>query len=368
MKIPFYNISRLHARHREEILRITDDVFSGGQVVEGKETSELENLLKEVSRRKHAITVNSCTDALYFSLRAAGIGAHDEVIVPALSFIATASPVVRAGAKPVFADVLPDGNIDLNEARKKITSRTKGIIPVHLYGRMSNPDEITRFVTDTGLMIIEDAAQALGSSCNGMPAGKTGFCSCFSFDPSKIIGAFGTGGAVLTDDDVAAEKIRSWRAQGKDTTTGTFTEPGYNSRLSTLQAALVLMQMKEIKHIISERNRIASEYNRQLNGLPLNILQTPAGNDCWNYHKYPLFTPLRNELKKFLAEKEIETQIHYPYLLSGQPVFGSPQDVFPVAANISQQTLSLPLYPELSSGEIGYLCNSVQEFFKKQSI
>lgn len=368
MKIPFYNISRLHARHREEILRITDDVFSGGQVVEGRETQELEEWLKKISGRKHVITVNSCTDALYFSLRAAGIGKGDEVIVPALSFIATASPVIRTGATPVFADVMPDGNLDLEDARKRITPSTKAFIVVHLYGRMSDPEGLQRFAKKTGLVMIEDAAQALGSYYNRIKAGRIGLYGCISFDPSKIIGAFGTGGAVLTNDEESAKKIRIWRAQGKNPDNGLFTETGYNSRLSTLQAALLVMQMKKIKHIVAERNRVAFEYHRQLYKLPLEIMPAPGGKSCWNYHKYPVATPLRDELKAFLAEKGIETQIHYPYLLSDQPLFGSHTEDFPVARHISQQTLSLPIYPELTAEEINYVCLAIHEFFKKQSI
>jgi dTDP-4-amino-4,6-dideoxygalactose transaminase len=368
MTIPFYNISRLHEKHREEILRITDHVFSEGKVVEGKEVAECEDFLKHLCGRRHAIAVNSCTDALYFSLLTAEVSEGDEVIVPAISFIATAGPVVRAGARAVFADTLPDGNINLTDAEARVSKKTKAIIPVHLYGRMADTAALKQFGQRHNLAVIEDAAQALGSSYNGIPAGQTGFCSCFSFDPSKIIGAFGTGGMVLTDNDEAAEKISMWRAQGKNKKTGNFTEQGYNSRLSTLQAALILMQLKEKEKIIESRNRIAARYNRLLSGLPVELTQLPSEGEVWNFHKYPLLTNRRDELKTFLAGKGVETQIHYTYLLPGQPLFGADSGKYPCALQISQKTLSLPIYPELTDKETDYICQSIHDFFNENPL
>jgi len=366
MKIPFYNVKRIYASHREEILRITESVFSGGRVIEGKEVESLEDALKLLCNRKHAIALNSCTDALYFSLLAAGVGKGDEVIVPALTFVASATPVVRTGAKVVFADTLPDGNIDLKDAAKKVSSKTKAIIPVHLYGKMLNPDDLKTFAQNNNVIIIEDAAQALGSRYGKTPAGNTGLCSCFSFDPSKIIGAFGTGGAVLCDDDEIAEKIKSWRSQGKNNNSGLFDSPGYNSRLSSLQAALISMQINDLEEIIVKRNNIATEYNSHLKGLNLELPEIPGKENICNFHKYYIKTPLRNKLKDFLSEKGIESAVHYSYLLPEQPVFGNITETFHVAEKITQNALSLPIYPELSNDETNYICNSIKEFFNTQ--
>ncbi len=364
MKIPFYNIDRIYKSHKKEILRLTDSVFSGGRVIEGNAVDELENNLKLLCGRKHAIAVNSCTDALYFSLLAAGIGPGDEVIVPALSFVASATPVIRAGAKVVFADICEDGNIDLKAAEKKVGKKTKAIIPVHLYGKLISPGELKMFAKKHNLLIIEDAAQALGSIYGKIPAGNTGFCSCFSFDPSKIVGAFGTGGAVLCDDDAVAKKIKAWRGQGKDINTGSFSWPGYNSRLSTLQAALINMQISELDKIIKQRNKIAEIYNKALSELPLALPDVDIKELTCNFHKYPVRTKHRDALKNFLNGKGIEASVHYPYLLPGQPVFGRDNGRYPVTESVSQTTLSLPIYPELNKEETDYICKQIGEFFK----
>lgn len=363
MKIPFYNIDRIYKSHKKEILRLTDSVFSGGMVIEGTAVEEMEKNLQILCGRKHAIAVNSCTDALYFSLLAASIGPGDEVIVPALSFVASATPVIRTGAKVVFADTLADGNINLKEAEKKVGKNTKAIIPVHLYGKMISPADLKKFAKKNNLFIIEDSAQALGSSYGNIPAGNTGFCSCFSFDPSKIVGAFGTGGAVLCDDDKTAAKIKAWRGQGKDK--GLFIWPGYNSRLSTLQAALINLQLKNLDKIIKQRNKIAEIYYKALSELPLTLPDVNTKELTCNFHKYPVRTKQRNALKNFLNGQGIETAVHYPYLLPGQPVFGRDKGKYPVAESVSMTTLSLPIYPELSKEETDYICKQIKDFLNK---
>ncbi|PKP22327.1 MAG: hypothetical protein CVU05_04455 [Bacteroidetes bacterium HGW-Bacteroidetes-21] len=365
MKIPFYHIDRFYQNHKAKINAITDEVFASGQVLEGKSVALLEENLSRLCQRKYAVMTGSCTDALYFSLKATGIKQGDEVIVPAYSFIASASPIVRVGATPIFVDTDITGNMDMEKAQQVVTKKTKAIIPVHLHGKMIHPATLLDFASENNIIIIEDAAQAFGSSFEGIPAGNTGLCSCFSFDPSKIVGAFGTGGAVLTDDPEIYKQILAFRSQGKNAESGLYSIQGYNSRISTLQAALILFQTEILTDIIQRRKTVAEKY---YNLIPysdaLSHLPIAQNNEAYNYHKFPLFTPQRDKLKTFLKEQGIETGIHYPQLLPDQPLFEKPTNRFPTATQLSKTTLSLPIYPELSDDEISYICQTIHTFFK----
>jgi len=362
-KIPFYNVSRIYSRYKSEIHALSDNIYSKGMVLESNDVNELEEYLASICNRKYALMLKSCSDALFFSLLAANIKEGDEVLIPAYSFIASATPVIRAGATPVFVDTDIFGNIDLEKASLKINNKTKAIIPVHLFGNMLNVSDLLSFANKHNIIIIEDAAQALGSSYNGIPAGKTGLCSCFSFDPSKIVGAFGTGGAMLCDDENIYKYVKSIRGQGQNPNSKLFESIGYNSRISSVQAALILLQLKEISKIVISRQEIANHYILKLRELPLKININTNNNIVWNYHKFPIFTEKRDELKLFLDKKGIESGIHYKYILPNQPVFNIKEQDFKVAAKLSETELSLPIYPELNNSEINYISKSIIEFF-----
>jgi len=362
--IKFYNVDRFYKKNKANILKITDKVFSTGIVLEGDFVKETEEYLCKITNRKYCCLVGSCTDALFFSLIASGIKKGDEVLVPVLSFVASASAVKRAGATPVFVDVDNNGAIDLQKAKKSITKNTKAIIIVHLYGKMMNVIEVEKFSKKHNLKVIEDAAQAIGSSYNNIPAGKTGITSCFSFDPSKVVNAFGTGGAVLTDSDEIIEKIKILQVQGKIANSKVTKIISRNSRISGLQAQIVLYQLKSLDKTIKKRNQIAHCYNSVLNLSTNCKTLNLTNNEIWNYHKYPIFTKERDNLKKHLLINNIENAIHYTKLLNKYSIFKQNNNIYKNASILSETELSLPIYPELSNTEIDYICNTLIKFFK----
>ncbi len=366
--IKFYNVDRFYQAHKDKILELTNEVFSGGQVLEGDYVRKSEEESAKLTNRRFAITVNSCTDALYFSLIAAGIKKGDEVLVPAFSFIASASSVIRAGATPVFVDVNKDGLINLNKASEVITNKTKAIIAVHIFGRMVNPDELHNFSDKFNLIVIEDAAQALGSKFNHTPAGMLGIASCFSFDPSKIIHAFGTGGIVVTDNPEIADKIKSIRVHGKSKQSQDFEIQGYNSRIPSLQAAILHFQLLRISEFTAKRKFIANYYYSRLKDIGNLLFIEPSPAESWNYHKFPVFTKYRDELKSFLTSNHIETGIHYKKTLPEYSVFGHSNNSFPVAKSLSETELSLPIYPELSDEEMKWICDCIFKFYNSKGL
>lgn len=366
--IKFYNVDRFYQAHKDKILELTNEVFSSGQVLEGNYVINAEEELSKLTHRKFAITVNSCTDALYFSLVAAGIKKGDEVLIPAFSFIASASAIVRTGATPIFVDINEDGLIDLNKAAEKITSNTKALIAVHIFGRIINPNELKNFSNKHDIIIIEDAAQALGSKYNEIPAGKTGLSSCFSFDPSKIIHAFGTGGCVVTDNEEIADKVKSIRVHGKSKNNNDYETLGYNSRIPGIQAAILHFQLLNIKSYIEKRNFIANYYYSRLKNISDLKLLSPSPSELWNYHKFPVFTSFRDELKSFLTINNIETGIHYLKTLPEYSLFAVTNNTFTVADSLSKTELSLPIYPELTEDEIKWICDCIIKFYKSKGL
>lgn len=366
--IKFYNVDRFYKNHKNEILELTNQVFSNGHVLEGEQVIEVEKKLASLTNRKYAITVGSCTDALFFSLIASGIKSGDEVLVPAFSFIASASAISRSGATPVFVDVNIDGSINFELAAKKITKYTKAIMLVHLYGKMIDPHEITFFTNKYKIIAIEDAAQALGSSFSNIPAGNIGLASCFSFDPSKIINAFGTGGVVVTDNEDIAKSVQILRVQGKLANSENTKLISCNSRISSQQAAILNLQLNKIDEIISKRNSIANYYNAQLSKIEsLRILKTQV-NEIWNYHKYPIFTDIRDELKNHLTENNIETNIHYKKIISEYSIFNQIESNFSVSKQLTLTELSLPIYPELTENEVSFICDKIINFYKQKDL
>jgi dTDP-4-amino-4,6-dideoxygalactose transaminase len=332
----------------------------------GNETEELENELCRFTGRKFAIGLNSCTDALYLALKTANIGAGDEVLVTSFSFIASASPILRAGATPVFVDISPDTFLmDFTTLENKLTKKTKAIIAVHLFGQTLDMAAVENFSKEHNLVLIEDAAQALGAMFNGRKAGTMGLSSCLSFDPTKVISAFGSGGALLTDDEKVENYVRQLRYHGK-TNDNDFAFTGLNCRLSGSSCALLTYQIKELlnERIIRLRE-IAEIYNQELNGLP-DVIIPFLDNKCFHiYHKYVIRSQSRDELRSFLKNRGIETMVHYPLPLSDYNVFvqgSGEKPILPVCRQSGKEVLSLPIFPELSNEEIYYICDSIKCF------
>ncbi len=366
MKIPFYGIDRFFKAYSNDLSDIFNTVGKTGKMLMGNEIELFEKALASFCSRKYAVTVASCTDALYFALLSAQIKPGDEVIVPSFSFIATVTPVLQAGAVPVFTDILPDTfSMDVKDLEKKITPKTKAIIFVPLYGAFCPIDEISHLAKLNNIALIEDNAHSLGSiSSSNVKAGTHGEISCLSFDPTKIIGGFGTAGALLTDSEIIFKQLNKLRFQGKNTDNGKFEILGFNSRISTLQGALLHYQLNMIDKLIERRRHIASYFNNTIDKLKnIDYVQkTPS-----TFHKYVLTTSRRDDLKRFLEEKGIQTMIHYNLALFEHPLFKN----YPYRAenihtvhNIKKTILSLPIYPELTDIEVDYVSDCIQEFFK----
>lgn len=367
LKIPFFALDRQFKRYKNEFLSIVEKVFSTGKVLQGETVTELEKKIATLCNRKYAIAVGSCTDALAYALISCGIKPGDEVLVTSLSFIASASPIIRVGGKPVFVDIEPDYYMmDIKDAEKKISSKTKFLIAVHLFGQCLNMKEIELFAGKHNITIIEDAAQALGSFYNRRPAGHMGTVSCVSFDPTKVVGSFGSGGMLMTDSNEIAEKSIQLRYHGKDSKTSQYVRLGYNSQLSSEHAALLSFKMDHLSEWIKKRKNIAETYIRELQNIEEIILPRIRPGSTHNWHKFVIRIKNRDHLKRFLEDNGIQTMVHYPVPLYKIPYIAnrlSRKVSLPVVEKICSEVISLPIYPELTKKEISYTINIIKKFF-----
>ncbi|NSW45415.1 MAG: DegT/DnrJ/EryC1/StrS family aminotransferase [Bacteroidales bacterium] len=365
LPISFYGLERFYQEHKEIILNLTDRAYAKGYFLDSDEVKQFEQELAQYIGRKYAIAVSSCTDALFFSLKALGIKKGDEVIVPAFSFIASLSPILHCEAIPVFVDIHPNNlSLFVEEIEQKITSKTRAIVVVQLFGSVNQFDSLEAISKKHHIPIIEDAAQALGAAYQQRKAGTLGELSCFSFDPSKIVQAFGTGGAILTDDEWLYQQIKRMHYHGKEK--NNFVEAGYNSRISSSQAALLRWQMAQIDKIIEKRTQIAHLYQEKLSEVSSITLPQYPLSVVSNYHKFAIFAERRNELKKYLTEKGIQTNIHYDRLLfEYELIKDKPYKAENIkhAHLIKQKELTLPLYPQLTNEEIHYICQTIKSFY-----
>ncbi len=366
-KVPFFGTQREYQHHKDAILSIVEKVFETGQMLQSAEVQAFEAKVASLVGRRYGIAVGSCTDALFFALKALGIGPGDEVLVTNFSFVASASAILRTGAQPVFVDIdAKTLNMDLSQAERKVSPRTKAIVWVHLYGLMGDVTALMDFALQHDLYVVEDAAQALGAYFADIPAGKVGNISCLSFDPTKVVSAPGSGGIVLTDDPDLAAKVHRYRYHGKGES-GYFEELGYNSQMSSITAAVLSYKLDYQVLWLKKRQEIADYYEEHLCQLPLRlpVVSPPA---LHIYHKFVVQTEHRDQLRTFLAQHGIETKIHYALPLSAQPVFrhsaqGGP-DEFPVAYRCAATVLSLPIHPYLQDFEVEYVVEKIREFFK----
>jgi len=364
IEIPFYGLSRFYQRNSTEFVQLFEEAFSGGQFVDGRQTNQLESCLALYTGRNYAVSTASGTDALFFALLAAELDNSCEVLVPALSFIASATAITRCGATPVFVDVLP-GNalMDIEDARRKVSSKTKAIVFVDLYGNMPDFKQIEDFALEHGLVLIEDAAQALGSQREGRCAGSLGEISILSFDPSKPIGAFGTGGAVLTNNRDIAQRCLQMRQNGKNPATSNYDGFGINSRMSEFQAAVVNFQMEQYNEILTIRREKANRYSNNLKRTDIKILVCDQFSYLGNFHKFVLHLNERNRLKEFLNAHGVQTMIHYEQCLYEHKVLSRfATSSCPNATILSNTVLSIPFYPELEDQEIDFVSHLLNSF------
>jgi dTDP-4-amino-4,6-dideoxygalactose transaminase len=362
VSVPFLDLRRQYRTTRHEIDDAIRQVIDNTAFVGDPFVGQFERNFANYVGAKHCIGVSSGTSALELTLRALGVGPGDEVIIPANTFIATAEAVVFTGATVVLADVDPQSfNLDPEQVERRITSRTKAVIVVHLYGQPAELDAIAEITRRHNLLLVEDACQAHGASLGDTRIGGHGFPAAFSFYPGKNLGAFGEGGAVTTNDDQLDDKIRLLREHGSRTKY-VHEIIGHNHRLPALQAAVLNAKLPFLDSWVKERRRVAKHYSELLAGGSA-IAPTEIPGRKHAYHLFVVQVPRRDEVRKALAEVGISTGVHYPIPLHLQPALlslGYKQGDFPVSEKCASSILSLPMFAELEPGEIEYVAEHLR--------
>jgi len=363
MKVPLLDLKQQYQAIKAEIEPAVLALMESQMFVLGEPVLKLEKDLAAHGRCAHGIGLSSGTDALLLALMAFDIGYGSEVIVPTFTFFASAGSVSRVGAKPVFVDIDPDTfNLDVNKIEQAITSRTKAIMPVHLFGQMSPMNEIMEIAEKYNLAVIEDACQSIGSRQNGRRPGELSGCACLSFYPSKNLAGFGDGGMILCQDKAFAKKCRYLRMHGEDKRYY-HSMIGGNFRLDSLQGLVLDIKLKYLDGWASKRQAHAAIYDKMLT-----TVKTPkiVDGNVSVYNQYVIRVERRDELQQYLADKEIGSAIYYPVPLHLQECFGylggQPGDL-PVAEQACKEVLALPVYPELSDEQIEFVAQSINDFY-----
>jgi len=365
--VPQLDLAAQYAAIGGEIRAAIEKVLASQLFVLGPEGAALEQEIAKLCGVAQSVGVGSGTDALVLALRACGVQAGEEVLLPPFTFVATGSAVSALGAKPVFADIRPETyNIDPAELERRVTPRTRAILVVHLYGLPADMDPILAFARARRLPVIEDNAQAIGASYKGIRTGALGDAACLSFYPTKNLGAYGDAGMVVSNSPELSERIRTLRNHGQ-TAKYFSSEPGWNNRLDELQAAILRVKLRHLSNWQRARQANAAEYTRLLNQIP-GVMPpiTPEGFEHV-FHQYTIRIERRDALQQFLSERKIGCTIYYPYPLHLQPLYASlghkPGD-FPHAERAAQEVLSLPMYPELGKEQIARVVEAIADFLK----
>lgn len=370
MKVPFVDLCAQYQVIKEEIQKELIEVMESATFILGDKVRRFEEEFARLYGVQYCIGVASGTDALLLTLKALGIGAGHEVITAVNTFIATAEAIVHAGAKPIFVDIDPHTyNIDTSQIEEKITPRSRAIIPVHLYGQPADLEPIMRLAEAYNLYVIEDAAQAHGAEYKGRKVGSIGHAACFSFYPTKNLGAYGDAGAVVTNDEKCRLTVRKLRDHG-GIEKYQHDLVGYNSRLDTLQAAVLLVKLRYLDQWNRMRQRNAQLYNDLLSEIPNIVLPKVLEGAQHVYHLYVIRVEQgdRDKLRQYLQQKGIVTGIHYPiplHLTKSFKYLGYKEGDFPVAEDCAKKTLSLPMYPELTREQIEYVVEQIKNFVRE---
>ncbi len=372
--VPPLNLAANFKQVREELLAELTDICDSGYYVLGPKVAAFEQALAAYCGSKHALGVSSGTDALLLAMMALGIGRGDEVIVPTFSFFATAGCVARLGARPVFCDMNPDTcNIDVGQVEELLTTQTKAVIPVHLYGQLADMRPLLAAVNRYGTAVIEDAAQAIGateSGPDGRKAGAIGTVGCISFYPTKNLGALGDAGALLTNDAKLHEKATTLRLHG-ETTRYHHALIGGNFRIDALQAAILTIKLKRLDQWNELRRRRAARYGElfEQGGLVPEHVRLPQEVVGMHvYHQYVIRADRRDELLKHMQERKIGVGIYYPIPLHLQECFaylGYQPGEFPHAERAAAEVLGLPMYPELTDAQQNAVVDAVAAFYRR---
>jgi len=368
--VPLLDLRAQYANIRTEIREAIDRVCESQRFILGPEVTALEEEVAQICGVQSAIGVSSGTDALLEALMAIGAGPGDEVITTPYSFFATAGVIARVGARPVFVDIDPKTfNLDATAVTAKMTSRTKAILPVHLFGRCADMESILTAANEHGIYVIEDAAQALGARDElGRQAGTIGDIRCFSFFPSKNLGAFGDAGMMVTNDQELADTLRVLRVHGS--------KPKYyhqivggNFRLDALQAAVLRVKLKYLPGWTEARRTNAQRYGPLFEGMHLGEWSAlPEGSPGHIYNQFVVRFPDRDRLQVFLKDRGVETEVYYPLPLHQQECFhglGYREGDFPQAEGAARESLALPVYPELTEDQQRYVVSQVREFYTR---
>jgi dTDP-4-amino-4,6-dideoxygalactose transaminase len=366
VKVPYLDLRAQNDSCRRELDAAISKAIDRCSFCLGPDVVDFEKRFAEYCGIRHAIAVNSGTSALHLALILLGIGSGDEVITTPYTFAASSWAISYVGARPIYVDI-DDAtfNIDVTQVEKAITPKTKAILPVHLYGLPCDMEELLKIASSYSLPIIEDAAQAHGALYQGRKVGSFGKMACFSFYPAKNLGAFGEGGALITNDDALAARARILREHGA-TERYYHQEIGYNYRMEGLQGAVLGVKLNYLQAWIDARRRIAQRYSQSLADTPLQLpVESRKCQSAW--HLYTGRHPKREELKKFLEKQEIGSSVHYPLPLHLQPCYaflGYRTGDFPVSERAAKECLSLPIYPELSDEQVDFTCSQIHHFFE----
>lgn len=365
MSVPFLDLKRDTQKYRDQYLSAVTRVLDSGIFSLGPEVEKFEKEFAAFLGVKHVIGVNGGTWALYAAYIALGMGPGDEVIVPANTFIATAEAVITTGAAPVCCDIDPQTYlIDLKDCERLITPRTKAIVPVHLYGRAVEMDKLLAWAEERRLLVVEDCAQAHGAIYRGRRIGSFGHAGCFSFYPTKNMGALGEGGAVATDDDELAAKIRGVRLHGFLREKYYHDIYGTNLKMEALQAAFLSLRLQRLDQANARRRQIADRYRASLSDLPLEL--PPDAGASHVYHHFVVETDRRDELQKFLSDQGIGNGVYYPvpiHVQKSMARFGGKPGDCPAAERNAGRILSLPVFPDLRDDEADEVIAAVKEFY-----
>jgi len=364
--VPFVDPRTHYQRLKPEVDAAITECLSRGDLIFRQQLRDFEEMLAAFVGVKCAVGVNSGYHALHFALLGAGIGQGDEVVTVAHTFVATVSAIIHCGAKPVLVDVLDDSTIDPDDLERAITPRTRAILPVHLNGRVCDMDRILQVAERHGLVVIEDAAQALGATYRGKRAGGFGLVGCFSFYPFKVLGGFGDGGALVTNDPGIARIAGLLRYNGEDRETGEYHCHGYTALLDNVQAAVLSVKLRYLPRWIEHRRNIAAFYHEGLQGI--RELRLPAfdGDGHFDiFQNYVIRSQQRDALRAYLSEQGVETLVHWPKPMWEHAGLGLEDPGLPKTARICREVLSLPMSAETTPQQANVVVEYVRNFFKQ---